>query len=67
MESFVTDSSITLLGLTFDTVIGTTEFELANDQGTNSATFYGNLNTGDLIKIKDENMDGISDEAEFEN
>jgi hypothetical protein len=67
VESFVTDSSITLLGLTFDTVIGTTDFELANDTTTNSTTFYGNLGTGDLVKIKDDNQDGIADEVEFEN
>ena len=67
VESFIPGNSITLLGLTFTTINGTTDFELADDTSTDSATFYMNLNNGDLIKIEDENQDGVIDEVEFEN
>lgn len=67
VDSFVMNSSITLLGLTFSTVSGTTQFELLNDQNTDSTTFYNNLQNGALVKIEDKNQDGIADEVEFEN
>jgi hypothetical protein len=67
VESFIPGNSITLLGLSFTTIDGTTDFELADDTSTDSTTFYMNLNNGDLIKIEDENQDGVIDEVEFEN
>ena len=66
VDSFVTGSTITVLGLTFSTD-SSTEFELTDDTSTDSNTFYMNLNNGDLVKIEDKDKDGIADEVEIEN
>lgn len=67
VESFVNGSSITVLGLTYSTNSATTDFQLANDTSTDSATFYMSLSNGDLVKLEDENQNGIADEVEIEN
>jgi hypothetical protein len=67
VSSSITNTSITILGVTFSTQVGTTEFELF-DQPTDSSTFYGELSIGTLVKIQDDSVpgDGIADEASLE-
>jgi len=68
VSSSITDTSITILGVTFGTQVGTTEFEGLLDQPLTSSTFYGSLSPGTLVKLKDDNVpgDGIVDEASLE-
>ena len=66
VESFVANSSITILGVTFFTS-GITQFEDVNDLPISAGTFFGNVAVGSLVKIKDEQPgDGTADEVEFE-
>jgi hypothetical protein len=67
VSTYSNDISVTILGVTFDTQVGTTEFELF-DQPTDSSTFYGFLSPGTLVKLQDDNVpgDGIADEASVE-
>lgn len=65
VESFTTDIDITIQGITYST--RGSEFEDREDNSISSATFYSQLEIGDLVKVKDENVaDGIADEVEFE-
>ncbi len=68
VSSSVTDTSITILGVTFSTQIGTTQFEDLLGQSVTSSTFYGALSIGTLVKLKDDNVpgDGIVDEASLD-
>ena len=68
VSSSVTDTSISILGVTFSTQVGTTEFENLLGQPVNSSTFYGFLSPGTLVKLKDDNVpgDGIADEVSLE-
>jgi len=64
----VTEPEITILGVTFSTQVGITDFEVLG-QPVSSSTFYGSLSSGTLVKLKDDNLpgDGIADEASLEN
>jgi hypothetical protein len=65
VESFVSGSEITLLGLTYPTPGEI--FEDAADQFISSADFFSQLTEGQVIKIKDEQAaNGVADEVEFE-
>jgi hypothetical protein len=65
VESFESGGSITVLGITYGT--GGAEFEDKNDRPLTPEQFYGALQVGMLVKIKDElPTDGIADEVEFE-
>ena len=67
VESFVSGSSVTILGVTYPAVAGPTDFEDVNDNPISSASFYSSLTVGSLVKIKDRQPgDGTADEAEFE-
>ncbi|MBW9275850.1 MAG: hypothetical protein K1563_19410, partial [Candidatus Thiodiazotropha sp. (ex. Lucinisca nassula)] len=66
VEDFVTNSSVTILGVTLFTS-ATTQFEDINDSTISADTFYNGLTVGSLVKIKDEEPgDGTADEVEFE-
>ncbi|MEW8646980.1 MAG: DUF5666 domain-containing protein [Candidatus Thiodiazotropha endolucinida] len=66
VEDFVTNSSVTILGVTLFTS-ATTQFEDINDSTISADTFYNSLTVGSLVKIKDEEPgDGTADEVEFE-
>jgi len=66
VDGFTTGSSITILGITFLTD-GGTEFEDNSDNSINSASFYGALAVGDLVKIEDDQPgDGTADEVDLE-
>jgi len=67
VDSFVTDSSVTILGIIYDVdpAPGGTEFEDFAD----SAAFFGALNPlgGDFVEIEDDDVaDGVADEVELE-
>lgn len=68
--SFVLNTSVTILGITFLTDENVTEFENTLDQPISSNAFYGALvpAQGTLVKIEDDNVpgDGIADEASLE-
>ncbi|MCU7804906.1 MAG: hypothetical protein KZQ96_17085 [Candidatus Thiodiazotropha sp. (ex Lucinoma borealis)] len=67
VTSFVANSSITILGVTYLTSTGT-QFEDINDQVISGTQFFNTLTTGMLVKVKDsEPGDGTADEVEFEN
>ncbi len=66
IEGFVTDTSLTLLGVTFFTS-GATQFQDSNDAPISGSSFYGSLTIGTLVKIKDSQPgDGTANEAELE-
>lgn len=66
VDSFVANSSITILGVTFFTS-GITQFEDVNDTPIPAGTFYGNVAAGSLVKMKDDQPgDGTANEVEFE-
>jgi hypothetical protein len=65
VEAFTSGVDITVLGITYTTAGA--EFENQNDENISSDAFYTQLQVGDLVKIKDEEVaDGIADEVEFE-
>ncbi|MFK8051179.1 MAG: DUF5666 domain-containing protein [Halioglobus sp.] len=65
VESFTSGVDITIQGVTFST--RNAEFEDQSDQTISSEAFYAQLDIGDLVKIKDEQVaDGNADEVEFE-
>ena len=65
VESFNAGVDITLLGVTFS--VGDTEYEDLNDEDISAGVFFANLQPGDLVKLKDDELaDGIADEVEFE-
>ena len=68
VESVVSGSSITILGVTFLTDVST-QFEDSNDNPLTggSPTFYSVDRTGDEVKIKDDQpWDGTADEVDLE-
>jgi hypothetical protein len=71
VDSFVSDTSITIMGVTFFTTLGSsgTDFETVDDRPISSATFYAGLSNGALVKLKDKGLgvgDGTADEVEYE-
>jgi hypothetical protein len=65
VDAFTPGVDITVLGITYSTLGA--DFENQNDENISSDTFYSQLQVGDLVKIKDEEVaDGIADEVEFE-
>ncbi|MCG8487165.1 MAG: DUF5666 domain-containing protein [Chromatiales bacterium] len=66
VENFVTNSSITILGVTIFTS-ASTQFEDINDSPISADSFYNSLSVGSLVKIKDDEPgNGTADEVEFE-
>jgi hypothetical protein len=70
VDSVVTGSSVTILGVTFSSD-GNTEFEI-NDSGSDRATFYATVKPGCVVKIQDGDLpstspDGFADEMDLEN
>jgi hypothetical protein len=67
VSSSITNTSITILGVTFSTD-ASTEFENLLEQPISSSEFYGFLGSGTLVKLKDDSVpgDGIADEASLE-
>lgn len=66
VDSFVIDTSITVLGITYNVDAGT-DYEDANGATVSSAEFFGQLAPGDLVEIKDEEIaDGTAEEVEIE-
>jgi len=67
VESFNAGSDITLLGVTFSVSDGETEYENLQDQDIPATAFFAQLQPGDLVKLKDDELaDGVADEIEFE-
>jgi hypothetical protein len=67
VDSFVAGASVTILGVTFNTLVGTTAFEDDKDSALTSAEFYAALANDAVVKIEDNQpADGVADEAEFE-
>lgn len=64
VESFNAGLDITALGITFSTVGA--KFENRNDDAISATAFFTELQVGDLVKIEDEQSDGIANEVEFE-
>jgi len=69
LESFdATTSSITLFGQSFDlSSVANFEYE-ENDVeiSTDAATFFGMLETGDMVKLVDDDQDNVIDKAELD-
>ncbi len=66
VDSFVSGSSITLLGVTFS-FDNDTEFEDRNDDELSSSEFFSRVSVGEMVKIEDERPgDGVADEVELE-
>jgi Domain of unknown function (DUF5666) len=65
VDSFLSGTEITVLGLTYSTAGA--EFENQEDDDISSSMFYAQLQEGDLVRIEDESpADAIADEVEFE-
>lgn len=65
VDSFITNTSITILGLSYSTVGA--NFEDINDTSINATTFFNQLSVGDVVEITDNTpANGIADEVEFE-
>jgi hypothetical protein len=64
VDSFVSGSSITVLGVTYSTEGA--RFEDQDDRSLTPEQFYSNLRAGALVKVKDRNGDGIAEQVEFE-
>jgi hypothetical protein len=65
VDSFITDMSITVLGITYN-VNGGTDYEDATGN-VSSTIFFNQLRDGDIIEIKDDvTADGIAEEVELE-
>jgi len=65
VESFVANSDITLLGITYQ--IGDAEYEDTDDNTVDADNFFNLLQIGDLVKIEDkEEANGVADEIELE-
>ena len=65
VERFVSGVSVTILGVTFDTVGA--EFETVDDVSVDSATFYSSVSTGDLVRVEDEEPgNGVAEKVKFE-
>ena len=65
VDSFNAGVNITLLGITFSTAGA--EFENQNNSAISSEIFFGQLQVGDLVKVKDQAVaDGVADTVEFE-
>ncbi len=65
VDSVVSGSSITILGVTFFTD-GSTQFEDNNDAGITSSAFYSAVAPDDIVKIRDDQPDGTADEVDQE-
>jgi len=66
VDEFITNTSITILGVTFTTTGA--EFQDVNDLPISETAFYDQLSAGTIVKIKDDEVaDGVADEVEFEN
>ncbi len=65
VDSFISSSEITVLGLSYST--SGASFEDSNDMPITGSDFYMSLQNGNLVKIKDdEPADGIADDVEYE-
>lgn len=65
VESFVANSQITLLGITYQ--IGDTDYEDADDNTVDADSFFSLLQIDDLVEIEDkEDADGVADNIELE-
>jgi Domain of unknown function (DUF5666) len=64
VDSFISNSEITLLGLTFSTAGA--EFEDDNNNSVSSTTFYSQLSNGAIVEVEDDlPADGVADEVEL--
>jgi hypothetical protein len=65
VDSFDAGVDLTLLGITFSTAGA--EFASQNNSAISSEAFFGQLQVGDLVKVKDDDVaDGVADTVEFE-
>ena len=64
VDSFISNVSVTLLGITY-TVDGGTTYEV-NDSSSTASSFFNALNTDDEVKIKDIQPDGTAEELDLE-
>lgn len=65
VESFVANSQITLLGITYQ--IGDTDYEDADDNTVDADSFFSLLQIDDLVEIEDrEDANGVADKIELE-
>jgi hypothetical protein len=66
VDSFVVDTSITVLGIAFS-VNGATQYLDANESTITSGVFFGGLGIGDGVQIRDDDpANGIADEVELD-
>jgi len=65
LDRFEPGFSVTLLGITF-TVDSRTEYEDANGRDISADTFFSTAEFGDLVKVEDDDRDGVADEIEIE-
>jgi len=64
LDAWETDVSITLLGIRYEVGAGT-RYEL-HDTSSDAATFFGSLDVGDTIKVRDSEPDGSAEEVDLE-
>lgn len=61
VDAFVANTSITILGITY-TVDGDTDY----DGFTGASNFFNTMTQGEIVRIKDENADGIADKVKID-
>lgn len=65
VDRFVSGISVTILGVTFDTVGA--DFETADNEDVESAVFYASISVGDLVRVEDDEPgNGIAEKVTFE-
>ena len=64
VDNIDVNNSITVLNITYNTV-GSTRYEI-NDVTTDITSFYGTVQTGDVVEIKDVQPDGTAEELDLE-
>ena len=65
LDSFDSNVSVTLLGITW-TVDGGTTYEVNDTSTNNPSTFFGALNSNSVVKVKDAEPDGTAEELDLE-
>ena len=68
VESFILDTSITILGITYPVSLGTEYFLFEGATATTASPFFSQLTTGQVVEMTDDNpADGVADSVEKKN